>query len=237
MIFLNVCVFILSLTPIGFCQNVLFKAKKLQTHEGKIQYSGAVGNTLEKSRLFCYIQCMTNLKCLTFFYNGISQKCVLHSKTFHFQGPDQNEQGWIVYFLEDARSRCHYDSNGFLLYRELNLCYNFNTAGQIDYSGFIKPTCSLYGGALVKINTQEKQTYISYALEGRTIIRVAIQGHSSNTDDVWTYDDGTPLAYTNWRPLEPQPGEWYLQLFTNDEWTDQNNFRPEYSCIYICEIV
>lgn len=103
MIYTNVFGFILLLTTIVYCEKFLFKALKVLNHEGKIQYSGAVGITIEKNRLFCYIGCIRNLKCLTFFYNDISQKCVLHSKAFHFEGPDQTEQGWIVYVLENSK--------------------------------------------------------------------------------------------------------------------------------------
>ncbi|VDI84277.1 Hypothetical predicted protein, partial [Mytilus galloprovincialis] len=62
---------------------------------------------------------------------------------------------------------------------------------------------------------------------GRIIERVAIQGRT-NVNGVWTYDDGTPLVYTNWMPPYPQPGTWwYLQIYTNDEWTDQSNIRSD----------
>ncbi|CAC5397819.1 MRC [Mytilus coruscus] len=109
-------------------------------------------------------------------------------------------------------------------------------AGNINKNGFMRPTCLSYGGALVKLDTHEKQTYISDALEGRTKSRVAIQGHSFNSSAVWTYEDGTSLAYTNWRSDAPKTGQWYLQIFDNDEWTEQNNSRPELSSFFIWEI-
>jgi hypothetical protein len=78
-----------------------------------------------------------------------------------------------------------------------------------------------------------------YVLEGRTNDRVAIQGHSFNPGNIWTYDDDTPLGYTSWRvsPVAPKPGQWRLQIFRNDVWTEQNNIRTDgATCIYICEI-
>ena len=34
----------------------------------------------------------------------------------------------------------------------------------VNYDGVMIPQCSSYGGELIKIDSQEKQTYISYAM-------------------------------------------------------------------------
>ncbi|VDH99284.1 Hypothetical predicted protein [Mytilus galloprovincialis] len=112
-------------------------------------------------------------------------------------------------------SKCTSDIDGFMHYRHLDLCYNFNPEHYIDYLGHIKQTCSSYSGELLRIDSPERQTYIEHILEGRTTIRVAIQGHSNNQDNAWTFDDGTQLPYINWRSGDPEFGS-HLQIFTND---------------------
>jgi hypothetical protein len=52
----------------------------------------------------------------------------------------------------------------FLHYRALDLCYNFNLQHNIDYDGNIVTTCSSYGGELLRIDSQERQTYMEHIL-------------------------------------------------------------------------
>ncbi|CAG2205562.1 COLEC12 [Mytilus edulis] len=123
-----------------------------------------------------------------------------HSKCSNFQHISIVKVSATIY----ANSRCPSDIDGFMHYRHLDLCYNFNPEHYIDYLGHIKQTCSSYGGELLRIDSQERQTYIEHILEGRTASRVAIQGHSNNPGNAWTLDDGTQLPYTNWRSGDPR---------------------------------
>ncbi|CAG2200505.1 COLEC12 [Mytilus edulis] len=131
-------------------------------------------------------------------------------------------------------SSCPSDIDGFMHYRHLDLCYNFNPEHYIDYLGHIKQTCSSYGGELLRIDSTERQTYIEHVLEGRTTTRVAIQGHCNNPGNVWTFDDGTQLPYTNWRSGDAGRGS-HLQIFTNDVWTAQDDFVRNKNNIFLCE--
>jgi len=40
---------------------------------------------------------------MTFFYSTLSTECVLHSKTFRYQDPDQAENGWKMYLLTESK--------------------------------------------------------------------------------------------------------------------------------------
>ncbi|CAG2199730.1 COLEC12 [Mytilus edulis] len=153
-----------------------------------------------------------------------------HSKCSNFQHISIVKVSATIY----ANSRCPSDIDGFMHYRHLDLCYNFNPEHYIDYLGHIKQTCSSYGGELLRIDSQERQTYIEHILEGRTTSRVAIQGHSNNPGNAWTLDDGTQLPYTNWRSGNPAFGS-HLQIFTNDAWTSQNGYRQDRNNIFLCE--
>ncbi|VDI61914.1 Hypothetical predicted protein [Mytilus galloprovincialis] len=119
-------------------------------------------------------------------------------------------------------------------YRHLDVCYNFNPEHYIDYLGHIKQTCSSYDGELLRIDSQERQTYIEHILEGRTTTRVAIQDHCNNPGNVWTFDDGTQLPYTNWRSGDAGYGS-HLQIFTNDVWTAQDDLDRYKNNIFLCE--
>ncbi|CAG2200504.1 unnamed protein product [Mytilus edulis] len=161
--------------------------------------------------------------------------CVLHSKTFKYSVPEQVQDGWKFYLLVVQGSRCPSDINGFMHYRHLDLCYNFNPEHFIDYPGHIQLTCSSYGGELLRIDSPERQTYIKHILEGRTTIRVAIQGHSYNPSFAWTLDDGAPLPFTPWCSGAPLIGQFYLQIFQDDCWTEQDDFNLNKNNIFLCE--
>lgn len=73
--------------------------------------------------------------------------------------------------------------------------------------------------------------------DGRPTIRVAIQGYSYNPGNQWTFFDGTPLQYTNWARA-PLVGLYYLQMFTDNKWTERSNIKPgnTETNIFMCEI-
>ncbi|CAC5381779.1 MRC [Mytilus coruscus] len=173
---------------------------------------------------------------MTFFYNDKTGECVLHSKTFKYSQPELNSGNWNMYLFEVAGSRCLSNVPKFLYYRNLDLCYNFNAEHYIDYTGHIIPTCSSYGAELLRIDSQDRQTYVEYILEGRPTLRVAIQGRSVSPWFVWTLFDGSPLSYTNWRLPGPKTGDYYIQIFKDDQWTEQVNFNVDKNAIFLCEI-
>jgi hypothetical protein len=92
---------------------------------------------------------------------------------------------YILFLTED--SRCKSDISGFLHYRALDLCYNFNPQHNIDYDGHIVTTCSSYGGELLRIDSQERQTYMEHILgrylatTGTTIKNVYIEFAAHDT--------------------------------------------------------
>ena len=95
-----ILVFVHSIYP-AFASKSLFASSLINT--GRIQYSGAVGISHVKTVIFCAETCKHNIKCMTFFYNALSTQCVLHSKTFRYQDPDQAENGWKMYLLTESK--------------------------------------------------------------------------------------------------------------------------------------
>ena len=95
-----ILVFVHSSYPV-FASKSLFASRLINT--GSIQYSGAVGISHLKTVIFCAETCKHNIKCMTFFYDTLSTECVLHSKTFRYQDPDQAENGWKMYLLTQSK--------------------------------------------------------------------------------------------------------------------------------------
>ena len=96
----SILVFVHSSYPV-FASKSLFSSSLINT--GRIQYSGAVGISHVKIVIFCAETCKHNIKCMTFFYSTLSTECVLHSKTFHYQDPDQADNGWKMYLLTESK--------------------------------------------------------------------------------------------------------------------------------------
>ena len=95
-----ILVFVHSSYPV-FASKSLFASSLINT--GRIQYSGAVDISRVKIVIFCAEICKHNIKCMTFFYSTLSTECVLHSKTFRYQDPDQAENGWKMYLLTESK--------------------------------------------------------------------------------------------------------------------------------------
>jgi hypothetical protein len=92
-----ILVFVHSSYPVCALKS-LFASSLINT--GRIQYSGAVGISHVKIVIFCAETCKHNIKGMTFFYSTLSTECVLHSKTFRYQDPDQAEMdGKCIYLL------------------------------------------------------------------------------------------------------------------------------------------
>ncbi|XP_063443200.1 uncharacterized protein LOC134723548 [Mytilus trossulus] len=216
------------------CTKVFFKGTNINF--GLVQYRNAVDISKQKTMSHCMILCKRNIKCMTFFYNAKTGECVLHSKTFKYNQPELNSGNWKMYLFEVADTRCVSNASGFLYYRSLDLCYNFNAEHYIDYTGHFLPTCASYGAELLRIESQDRQTYVEHILEGRPTTRVAIQGRSESPGFVWTLFDGSPLSYTNWRLPGPLTGDYYVQIFEEDQWTEQRNFNVDKDAIFLCEI-
>ncbi|CAC5381780.1 unnamed protein product [Mytilus coruscus] len=86
-----------------------------------------------------------------------------------------------------------------------------------------------------ELNSGNWNMYL-FEVEGRPTLRVAIQGRSVSPWFVWTLFDGSPLSYTNWRLPGPKTGDYYIQIFKDDQWTEQVNFNVDKNAIFLCEI-
>ena len=83
---------------------------------------------------------------------------VFYNKTVFFS------ESIISYYIFAVDTRCFSKVPGFVYYRTLDLCYNFNTEHYIDYTGHFLPTCASYGAELLRIDSQDRQTYVEHIL-------------------------------------------------------------------------
>lgn len=76
---------------------------------------------------------------------------------------------------------------------------------------------------------------IIFFTEGRTTLRVAIQGHSYNPGFAWKLDDGNSLPFTHWCSGAPLVGQYYLQIFRDNCWTEQYDYDQSRNNMFLCE--
>lgn len=67
------------------------------TFDTKFQYEFAVGANHDVTITQCTMECLCNMRCLTYFYNGINRSCILHEMVFQFFDPVYQDNGWKFY--------------------------------------------------------------------------------------------------------------------------------------------
>jgi hypothetical protein len=72
---------------------------------------------------------------------------------------DPTKLAWYLIAVERQKKNCNK-----IRMSHVDLCYNFNPQHNIDYGGHIVTTCSSYGGELLRIDSQERQTYMEHIL-------------------------------------------------------------------------
>ena len=64
-------------------------------------------------------------------------------------------------------------------------------------------TCEADGGNLASIHSAEENEIIKNMIGGYGNGRAHIGINDKQTEDTWTWSDGTAVGYTNWYPNEP----------------------------------
>ncbi|CAC5424578.1 unnamed protein product [Mytilus coruscus] len=107
--------------------------------------------------IHCSMSCLNQDRCVSCFYNGISNTCILHEDPFTYTIRSQSGAGWkfCITFLPDS-GRCKPD---FFNYRYLDLCYKFGPAINATDSN-IATVCSEPNEDLVRVDSEERQSYI-----------------------------------------------------------------------------
>lgn len=241
---LYLLLFINVLVKVSTYNTLRLKAVPQPNFDNKYQTSGAVGIDHIAKIIPCLLQCSRNVKCVSFFLSTSQQKCILHSKTFWDNPPSSSEDGWKFYITEDVTGRCS-PENGFVYYRDLDICYNLNNDADMGSLGNIKQTCAEVGSELIRIDSVDKQEYLMHVLEHYLLYNrkiIFIQGtnqHYTWPPIIWTFDDGTPMTYFNWdlgsSQPENKPFESMLAIGTSSGlWHDVPAYFAQNS-IFLCE--
>ncbi|CAC5364732.1 unnamed protein product [Mytilus coruscus] len=178
----------------------------------------------------CGIKCLSNKRCLSFFYNNLTGTCILHSDPFTYTVMSFSEKGWKFYLSQERANRCLVS---FFYYRELDLCYNFGPPiqGSVVHEEFVCP-----GTELMRIDSNERQDYIKLVTAdiGRVYpYRICIQGKQVQGN--WTYNDGSTMEYFRWLPNQPSGSSNVISMsrMHNNSWVNLDNGK---NCTYMCEL-
>ena len=81
-----------------------FQVRKIQArhdsaHDNKFHDDNAVGIYSVKSKILCLVECAKDLRCISFFFNGLTEECILHSDPFVYTDMEKSGTGWKFYLL------------------------------------------------------------------------------------------------------------------------------------------
>ncbi|CAC5417772.1 unnamed protein product [Mytilus coruscus] len=183
------------------------------TYVDNFHTANAVYNSKVTSLLHCAMLCLEFVRCLSYFYNIQSEECTLHAISFRNTVPSHFGEGWKFYLTEDRSGRCS-PEDGFIYYRDLDLCYKIYDPVPENIN-VLKLTCDSANAELIKVDTQEKQKYVELISADFPVPKVCIQGTDTiDPQQQWTFDDGTLMTYFNWNQQcnEPSGGKGNLGI-------------------------
>ncbi|XP_063405963.1 uncharacterized protein LOC134689927 [Mytilus trossulus] len=146
--------------------------------------------------------------------------------------------GWKFHLTEDRSSRCTIN-DGFIYYKDLDFCYKIYDPSPRDFMVY-KSICEQANAELVKVDTKEKQKYIELITADLSVLRLCVQGTDTiDSQQRWTFDDGTLMTYFNWNHQYNQPsgGQGYIgiSVVRNFTWFDIVASTPSSTCNFICQ--
>ena len=93
----------------------IMKSKMSNDLNGLVEFTGALTATSCSTLSICMFECMAEYRCVSFFYNKLTMKCLLHSKHFYssFVPPSESGNGWQYYKIIDGKQynilyKCNY---------------------------------------------------------------------------------------------------------------------------------
>ncbi|CAC5390771.1 unnamed protein product [Mytilus coruscus] len=207
----------------------LISAHHKPEYDNKYEEENAIGADHVRSVGLCGIKCVSNARCLSFFYNNLTGMCVLHSDPFTYTVLSSSATGWKFYLSQERCGRCLVN---FFYYRELDLCYKLEPpikASKVDEDS----VCP--GNEIMRIDSDERHDYIKLVTAdiGRVYpAGICIQG--KKTQGKWTYNDGSTMEYFRWLPNEPTGVSDVIRMvrFENYGWDVAYLGR---NCTYMCE--
>ncbi|CAC5420153.1 unnamed protein product [Mytilus coruscus] len=177
----------------------------------------------------CVVKCLSNKRCLSFFYNNHEGMCIIHSDPFTYTVMSFSGEGWKFYLFQERAGRCLVN---FFYYRELDLCYKLEPPIQVSvvHEDFVCP-----GSELMRIDSYERQDYIKLVTAdiGRVYNNfICIQG--KKTKGEWKYNDGSMMEYFRWHPDQPSGLSNVICMWRANNYIWINPHSREI-CTYMCE--
>ena len=99
--YLNISLFLTS-----NAEKRLQYANVYQDYQGSLETIGSVKWTSAATLIGCTRDCIMHAKCISYFYNRKSKRCVMHSKDFILTTTtDVPDKNWNYYITRDGKSR------------------------------------------------------------------------------------------------------------------------------------
>ncbi|XP_071143797.1 uncharacterized protein [Mytilus edulis] len=198
-------------------------------YDNKYEVENAIAVNKAEFVVECGINCVSNTRCLSFFYNNLTGMCILHSDPFTYTVMSFAAKGWKFYLSQERAGRCLVN---FFYYRELDLCYKFEPPieGSVIDKGLVCQETEL-----MRIDSNERQDYIKLVtadIGGVYNHGICIQGNK--TQGKWTYNDGSAMEYFNWEPNQPS-GDSNIILMVRSQNNKWRNPSLTNTCTYMCE--
>ncbi|XP_063417009.1 uncharacterized protein LOC134699327 [Mytilus trossulus] len=206
----------------------LISAHLKPEYDNLYEVENAIGTYLNKFVRECGVMCLSNKRCVSFFYNNLTGMCILHSNPFTYTVMSFSEKGWKFYLSQERAGRCLVN---FFYYRELDLCYEFKPPirGSVIDTGFVCP-----GTELMRIDSNERHEHIKLVTADIGKVYpdgICIQG--KKTQGKWAYNDGSTMEYFRWLPNEPSEKSNVIRMvrIKNYGWEHTRNW-PTFSLEY-----
>lgn len=97
--------FLINLILAG-TEPAILKAKEIVDLRGLVEYIGALKIASALTMSGCMFDCLADARCVAFFYNSLTEGCVLHSKHFYFSfdPPSGRGNGWKYFKISDGKN-------------------------------------------------------------------------------------------------------------------------------------
>ncbi|CAC5406199.1 unnamed protein product [Mytilus coruscus] len=206
----------------------LISAHHKPEYDNFFEVENAIGTYRVEFVRECGVNCLSNKRCLSFFYNNLEGMCILHSDPFTYTVMSSSKKGWKFYLSQERAGRCLVN---FFYYRELDLCYTLEPPiqGSVVHEDFVCP-----GSELMRIDSNERQDYIKLVTADiERVYRNGICIQGKKTQGKWKYNDGSTMEYFRWLPNEPSGSSNVIRMIRG-----QNYWWKVFdigSCTYMCE--
>ncbi|XP_071143548.1 uncharacterized protein [Mytilus edulis] len=227
--FILLCMHTIFVAVLSESRTRLISAHHKPEYDNKYEKENAIGTYLVRSVGLCGINCLSNARCLSFFYNNLKGICVLHSDPFIYTVMSTSAKGWKFYLSQERAGRCLVN---FFYYRKLDLCYKFEPPIQafLVHTDVVCPASKL-----MRIDSDERQDYVKLVTADiGTVYNYGICIQGKKTQGKWKYNDGSTIEYFRWKQGEPSglSNVIIMERRTNYIWKNAGSFQK---CSYMCE--